>query len=320
MTKMFLHRSRCMELGQKLKVALDESRLLILGAQVLFGFQFQAAFQEAFTTLPTDMKMIHAAGLVLLLASVCLLITPSLQHQIVYAGESRRGALEAATGYAGASLLPLTLGLGVSSCVVFTHLFGRTVGCSVAIAMALIGLSFLYGLGFALKALQKEKTMPTEERTTPLKVKIEQMLTEARVLIPGAQALLGFQFVATLTKSFQELPETLQLVHAGGLCAVALATMLLMTPAAVHRIAYDGEDNPTFFRIGSVLVIAGAFPLAIGIGADVAVVFYKVTESLGYSFAAAGASLAILLAAWFGYPAWLCHSQDANAMSHRTTA
>jgi Family of unknown function (DUF6328) len=36
------------ELDAKLKTALDESRLLILGAQVLFGFAFQAAFQELF--------------------------------------------------------------------------------------------------------------------------------------------------------------------------------------------------------------------------------------------------------------------------------
>ena len=35
-----------MDLDQKLKTALDESRLLILGAQVLFGFAFQAVFQD----------------------------------------------------------------------------------------------------------------------------------------------------------------------------------------------------------------------------------------------------------------------------------
>jgi hypothetical protein len=39
---------------------------------------------------------------------------------------------------------------------------------------------------------------------TSLKSKIEQMLTEARVIIPGGQALLGFQLIATLTKAFNE--------------------------------------------------------------------------------------------------------------------
>ena len=34
-----------MTLERQLKVPLDESRLLILGAQVLFGFQFNGIFQ-----------------------------------------------------------------------------------------------------------------------------------------------------------------------------------------------------------------------------------------------------------------------------------
>jgi len=37
-----------MDVDQKLKTALDESRLLILCALVLFGFAFQASFQYLF--------------------------------------------------------------------------------------------------------------------------------------------------------------------------------------------------------------------------------------------------------------------------------
>ncbi|XIA63269.1 hypothetical protein ACFIOY_29350 [Bradyrhizobium sp. TZ2] len=39
--------------------------------------------------------------------------------------------------------------------------------------------------------------------------KIEQLLTEARGIMPGGQALLGFQFVATLTKAFETLPQAI---------------------------------------------------------------------------------------------------------------
>jgi len=48
-----------------------------------------------------------------------------------------------------------------------------------------------------------------------------------------------------------------------------------MTPTAVHRLGFQGEDDPAFFRIGSRLVIAASIPLAIGIAADVAVVFLR---------------------------------------------
>jgi hypothetical protein len=41
-----------MNVESRLKTALDESRLLILGAQVLFGFQFEAVFQDRFRMSP----------------------------------------------------------------------------------------------------------------------------------------------------------------------------------------------------------------------------------------------------------------------------
>ena len=56
-----------MELDAKLKTALDESRLLILGAQVLFGFQFQSVFQELFAEVPRTSQLVQCAGLLLLL-------------------------------------------------------------------------------------------------------------------------------------------------------------------------------------------------------------------------------------------------------------
>jgi len=100
------------------------------------------------------------------------------------------------------------------------------------------------------------------------------------VIIPGGQALMGFQFICTFTRSFRELPLSIQYLHAAALCAVALSVLLLMTPAALHRIAFHGEDDASFFRIGSALVIAASIPLAIGIAADIAVVFFKVTDDM----------------------------------------
>jgi hypothetical protein len=300
-----------MDVDSRLKTALDESRLLILGAQVLFGFQFEAVFQERFPEISANSQMIHNTGLVLLLISISLLIAPSLFHQIIFRGESRPAAIDAATLLAGASLLPLTVGLGISAFVVFEHLFGRTVGVLIGTAFTAIGLALLYGLGFALKRNRKKLEKISEKnhmqetsRTTPLKTKIEQMLTEARVIIPGGQALLGFQLVATLTKAFNELPALFKYIHCAGLCAVALAVVLLMTPAAVHRLGFQGEDDTEFFRIGSRLVIAASIPLAIGISSDVAVVFFKTTESTSVALSAGAAALLALLGFWLAYPLW----------------
>ena len=292
-----------MDLDEKLKTALDESRLLILGAQVLFGFLFQAVFQDLFKEVPPVSQALQCAGLGFMLLSVCFLIAPSLYHQIVYDGESRPGALAYASWFAGASLLPLTLGLGASAFVVFEHLFGRAAGATFGLTFTAGSLLLLYGLGVALRRPSGRKQMP-DHAATPLKTKIEQMLTEARVIIPGGQALLGFQFVCTFTRSFKELPLSIQYLHAAGLCAVALSVLLLMTPAALHRIAFHGEDDASFFRIGSALVITASIPLAAGIAAAIAVVIFKVTESMGSASVAGTTALCVLLGVWLGYPAW----------------
>ncbi|MBO0755679.1 MAG: hypothetical protein J2P54_07445 [Bradyrhizobiaceae bacterium] len=304
-----------MDLEHKLKTALDESRLLILGAQVLFGFQFQAVFQDLFQSVSWYGKVAQCVALSLILMAVALLIAPSLLHQLAYHGESRREALDAATRLALISPVPLMLGLGASTFTVFDHLFGKTSGLVAGTTFAALSLFLLYGLGIVLRTLRTGgHRMPDETGETSLKTKIEQLLTEARVIIPGGQALLGFQFVATLTRSFSKLPESVKYLHAAALCSVALAVTLLMTLAPLHRIAFYGEDDETFFRIGSGLVVAAACPLAIGISADVYVVFFEVSRSKSVATMAALLSFAVLLCLWFVYPVW-----RRSARGHRLT-
>lgn len=293
-----------MDVESRLKTALDESRLLILGAQVLFGFQFEAVFQERFPDISDTARHMHGAGLVLILISISLLIAPSLFHQIVFAGNSQPGAIEMATMLAGISLLPLTVGLGISAFVALEHVFGRAFAIAAGSSFTAVGLMLLYGVGFALRRDRKTEMQETSNKTT-LKSKIEQMLTEARVIIPGGQALLGFQLIATLTKAYNELPALFKYIHCAALCAVALAVILLMTPAAVHRLGFQGEDDPEFFNLGSRLVIAASIPLAIGISADIAVVFFKTTDDTAIALGAGALALVSLLAFWLVYPIWL---------------
>lgn len=81
---------------------------------------------------------------------------------------------------------------------------------------------------------------PKARSGTPLVTRIEQMLTEARVVLPGAQAMLGFQLSIVRTRSFDVLPHEARTMHATSLCLVALAVILLMAPAAYHRIVFGG--------------------------------------------------------------------------------
>jgi hypothetical protein len=91
-------------------------------------------------------------------------------------------------------------------------------------------------------------------------------------------------------------------LHVTSLAVVSLSVLLLMTPAALHRLAFHGDDDPEFFAIGSRLVIAAALPLALGISGDISVVVFKITESGLASSAIAVATAVMFLSAWYLYP------------------
>jgi hypothetical protein len=131
------------------------------------------------------------------------------------------------------------------------------------------------------------------------------MLTEARVILPGAQALIGFQLTVTLTHSFEHLPDHIKLLHVAALCSVTFAVILLMTPAALHRISFAGEDTATFLRLGSAFVFAAPAFLAVGIAGDLFVAAYKAAESQTLALGAATGSMALLALFWFAVPLYI---------------
>jgi hypothetical protein len=308
------------KLDRRIKTALDETRLLILGSQVLFGFLFQSVFQNGFDTLSRTSQYLVCAALALMVLSIGCLVAPSMQHRIVEAGQSTLRLERTTTTFAAWGLLPFMVNLGLGLFIVFERIFGVAVGATVGAASAILAGCLWFGLAWLIGERRKQsmsaqaksaqaksaQTMSAAESgTTPLATKIEQMLTEARVIIPGCQALLGFQLVAMLTRAFDELPQDAKIMHAAGLCCVTIATILLMTPAALHRQSFGGDDSEQFLRLGSAFVIAASLPLALGIAADVYVVFLRITHSMAITLTAGVTLLLTMLLLWYLYPMWL---------------
>src|SRR4051794_39664037 len=106
------------DLDRRVKLALDETRLLILGVQVLLGFQFQSFFQDGFSELSSVSQGLCVTGLALLIASVGMLIVPSMQHRLVEQGRSSSRLMRSTNFLAGCGLVPLAASLGLSSYVV----------------------------------------------------------------------------------------------------------------------------------------------------------------------------------------------------------
>jgi hypothetical protein len=134
---------------------------------------------------------------------------------------------------------------------------------------------------------------------TPVKDKIEQVLTEVRVVLPGAQALLGFQLASMLVEGFDKLPASSKYIHTASLLLIALSTVLLMTPAAYHRLVEAGEDTEHFHRFAARVLIAAIIPLVLGVAGDLFVV-RKVSASDPLAGAVAGTTLASTYGLWFG--------------------
>jgi magnesium-transporting ATPase (P-type) len=292
------------KLDRRIKTALDETRLLVLGSQVLFGFLLESVFQNAFETLSRFSQYLICAALALMVLSLGCLIAPSMQHRIVEAGQSTARLESATTILAAWSLVPFLASLGLALFIVFERIFGEAAGVTAGAASAALAGFFWFGFAWLIRKRRRQH-MAEDSAPTPLSTKIEQMLTESRVIIPGCQALLGFQLIAMLTHAFDELPFEAKIMHAAGLCLVAIAMILLMTPAALHREAFGGNDSETFLRLGSGFIIAASLPLALGISADVYVVFVKITHAVALSIAASGALLIAMLLLWYLYPMWL---------------
>ena len=78
--------------------------------------------------------------------------------------------------------------------------------------------------------------------------------------------------------------------------------MLLMAPAAYHRLVYGGEDHEEMHRTGGILVTLATLPLAIGLAGDLYVVIAKIADSSAAGLAAGVGGLVLLLALWYGFP------------------
>jgi hypothetical protein len=299
------------ELKDKIKSALAESRMLILGAQVLLGFQYRSIFESGFEKLPQSSQYLKLCGLCLMLLAVALIMGPGAYHRIVEDGEDRENVHRFTSRVMSVSLMPFALGLGIDLYVAAEKVWGRAAGIIYGLAASMIALFFWYGLEairrrerepeIKEKQMQSEKEEDENSGGAKLKDKIDQALTELRVVLPGAQALLGFQFATMLMEGFDKLPASSKYVHLLSLGMIALSVVLLMTPAAYHRIVERGEETEHFHAFASRILIAAMIPLALGMNGDLFVVVRKITQSAVAGVVSATVMLLFFYGFWFGY-------------------
>jgi hypothetical protein len=226
-----------------------------------------------------------------------------VHHRLVEQGRLSDQFLDLVSTITALALLPFALSLGLDIFIIAEALAGTTAAVCAGGFFTALALWFWYGLELVHREKRLMSRPQKPQSVEPdLETRIDQMLTEARVILPGAQALLGFQLTIVLTKVFSELPDSSKVVHAGALGCIALAVVLLMTPAAYHRLVYGGQDNEDMVRTGTRLITTATIPLALGLAADVYVTATQIAGSSSVGFSAAVVALATLVGLWHVYP------------------
>ncbi|HVF03335.1 MAG TPA: DUF6328 family protein [Frankiaceae bacterium] len=128
-----------------------------------------------------------------------------------------------------------------------------------------------------------------------------ELLGEMRVAITGVQVLFAFLLTVPFTQRYTELNVGERRVYFAAVLAAALSSLLLIAPAANHRLLFREGNKERLLRAANKLVIVGLFLLSLGIGLSL----YLVTAfvfSTGLALLVAGGVAGVTFFAWFVFP------------------
>jgi amino acid transporter len=128
-----------------------------------------------------------------------------------------------------------------------------------------------------------------------------ELLNELRVALPGVQVLFAFLLTVPFSQGWAKLTNTQEGVFFATFIATALATALLLTPSAYHRMRFRQADKERLLRIANIAAVAGLVFLLVAIAGCV----FLITDVLFNALAAsivAGVIAAGYASLWFALP------------------
>ena len=127
-------------LDRELIELLNEVRVALPGAQVLFAFLLVLPFQSSFAQLGDIQRDLYVGALLSSAAAVALLIAPSSYHRINFRRPMKEGMIRWANGLLIAGMGFIVLGITLSVALVLDLVLG---------ALPAVGLALLTGAWFA---------------------------------------------------------------------------------------------------------------------------------------------------------------------------
>jgi hypothetical protein len=136
-----------------------------------------------------------------------------------------------------------------------------------------------------------------------LEKEVTHALEEARMVLPGVQALFGFQLVAVYNGPFSSLlSRGEQRLHLLAVFLTVLTVVVMMTPAAYHRQVNPHSISRGFVTMASYLLTAGMFVLMLSLWADCYLIARIILQSKLWSALAVGLLGTVQLGLWFVLP------------------
>jgi len=128
-----------------------------------------------------------------------------------------------------------------------------------------------------------------------------ELLNELRVALPGVQFLFAFLLVVPFQQRGSQITDFQRGVYYVALAAAALATALLIAPAAQHRILFRQHDKEALLRRSNRSAVAGLLALGVAICAALLLVV-DVVFSSALAWVTAGVLGLLLLWWWLAVP------------------
>jgi hypothetical protein len=135
-----------------------------------------------------------------------------------------------------------------------------------------------------------------------LKDQAHSIHEEARMVLPGIQALFGFQLIAVFNRPFFDLDPASRLLHLAALVLVGIAIALIMAPAAYHRLAEANRVSRHWIELASRDIAWAMAALMLAISLDIYLVAIMIVEDVALAATLAAAVGSLLSWLWFAMP------------------
>ena len=125
---------------------------------------------------------------------------------------------------------------------------------------------------------------------------------EARMVLPGIQALFGFQLIAVFNRPFFDLDIVNRYLHLASLVLVAIAIGLIMAPAAYHRLTESTLVTRQWISIASKDIARAMVALMLAVSLDVYIVAIMIAGDTSVAATVGVATGCFLTWLWFVLP------------------